>query len=192
MLVPDHTIFRNNAIKYYMQSKGKGVLPHFISWPVTVFLWVLLGLLIVTIVFAWYEQIPVYVEGSGIVLDTGKAAHSGSDESLAIVFLPPAQSARLRVGLPVTVHVGSNVAQLSGKIVEIESGINSLYTLSKRYGLNESCSFFIGKPSVVVLVGLGSTMVTALYAGNSLTAEVKIGSQRILSFIPGLSGLIGA
>lgn len=191
MLVPNHSIFRNNAIKYYMQNKERGVLPRFISWPVTMFMWVLLGLLVVTAFFAWYEQVPMYAQGSGMVLGSGRLVPTGNEESFAVLLLQPSQAERLRVGLPVMVHIGSDGLQLSGKIVEIEPNINSLYTLRNRYELHESYTLLMAQPSMVALISLGSAIVATFYAGNTFTAEVRIGSQRVLSLIPGLSGLVG-
>jgi hypothetical protein len=63
MLVPNHPIFRQNAVKHYMQSREKDTLPRFISLPIALFLWALLGLLLVVGLLAWYEQIPTYATG---------------------------------------------------------------------------------------------------------------------------------
>src|SRR2546429_475543 len=74
MLVPNHPIFRNNAVKHYMQSRDKDSLPRFISLPIALFLWILLGLLLVVGGLAWYEQIPSYVSGNGVVLNATSAS----------------------------------------------------------------------------------------------------------------------
>jgi hypothetical protein len=48
----------------------------------------------------------------------------------------------------------------------------------------------ITEPSVVVHVKLAPSLSSRLYAGSLITAQVQIGTQRILS-LPGLNDLIG-
>ena len=49
-------IFRNEAIEQYKQRKDKTTLPKFIPFPVMFLLWILLVLLLLVGVLAWYEQ----------------------------------------------------------------------------------------------------------------------------------------
>src|SRR5437879_9034110 len=85
----------------------KAVVPRLISWPIIVCLWLLLGVLIATGFLAWYVQVPTYVDGSGIILARGDMLQPAYGQMVAVVFLPPDQSAHLRVGLPVDVQIGS-------------------------------------------------------------------------------------
>jgi hypothetical protein len=186
--VPDRSVFRNDAIKRYMQSREKDVLPRIIPVPVAIFLWALLGVFIVTGVLAWYEQVPLYVMGTGIVLDQGKDLRSAKNE--AMVFLPPDQVAKLHIGLAVQVHIDAQGPQIIGKIAQIGSEVISPDTACQRYGI-EGASCLLSQPSVIVLVELGAAIAATRYAGSSVTAEVEVGTQRILSLLPGVGNLIG-
>jgi hypothetical protein len=200
MLVPNRSIFRNNAVNRYMHSRENKVKQRFTSLPVAIFLWVLLGLLIIAGCFAWYEQVPLYVHGTGIIINKGIAEYKvktkrfregeASNEAVAIVFLQPAASSGLQIGLPVLLHIGSSGLQLNSRITEIEPGLISPYALVKRYGLNGNCCPLVTQPSIVVQIGLGTTIPT-MYAGSMLTADVKVGTERVLPLLLGLGGVRG-
>ncbi|MBV9230607.1 MAG: hypothetical protein JOZ18_14955 [Chloroflexi bacterium] len=200
MSVSNRSIFRKTAINHYMHSREKKVKHRFTPLSATVFLWALFGLLVVAGAFAWYEQVPLYVSGTGVVINKGITGHKGnavrsrggeaSDEIVAIVFLPPDQSSKLQIGLPVQLHIGLSGLQLNRSIAEIEPGLISPYSALKRYGLNGNCCSLITQPSVVVLVGLG-TAIPTMYAGSMLTAEVKIGTERVLPLLLGWDGVRG-
>src|SRR5579883_3174704 len=97
MSVPRNPIFRDNAVKHYMQSRDKDTLPRFVPLPIALFLWVLLGLLLTAGVLAWYEQIPSYVSGHGVVLNSSYVPSSASyGGTLAVAFFSPDQAYDLR------------------------------------------------------------------------------------------------
>src|SRR5258706_600449 len=55
----------------YKRRMEKDVVARLISWPIILCLWLLLGALVVAAFFAWYVQVPTYVDGSGIILARG-------------------------------------------------------------------------------------------------------------------------
>jgi len=71
IVVSEHTIFRQNAIEAYRRGREKDVVPRLISWPIIVCLWLLLGVLLAAGFLAWYVQVPIYVDGPGIILARG-------------------------------------------------------------------------------------------------------------------------
>src|SRR5437660_10126996 len=101
----------------------KAVVPRLISWPIIVCLWLLLGVLIAAGFLAWYVQVPTYVDGSGIILAKGDMPEYGG--TVAVVFLPPDQSAHVRVGLPADVQISSAGMHVRGSIAKVEPGITS-------------------------------------------------------------------
>ncbi len=97
MMMSRQHIFRDKAIQHYRQSKERDILPRIVAPQVFLFLWILLGLLLASTVLTWLEQVPTRVEGSGIVLDQSKVA-SGSDSSVAVVFLPAESVGKVHSG----------------------------------------------------------------------------------------------
>ena len=192
IVVPEHTIFRQSAITAYKRSREKAVVPRLISWPIIVCLWLLLGVLIVTGFLAWYVQVPTYVDGSGIILARGDMLQPVYGGMVAVVFLPPDQSAHLRVGLPVDVQMGSAGVLVHSTIAQVEPGITSPDAARQRYRLGGVGALLVTQPSIVVIIKLGTTLPATSYAGSLLTAKVEIGSQRLLTLLPGLGNFLGS
>jgi hypothetical protein len=182
MQTPRPAIFRENAVKAYLQGRDKDTLPHFISLPVALILWVLIALVFVAGGLAWSAKIPVFVAGTGIVLY--ESGYPQNDRrAVALVFLPPEQASRLYVGLPVRIQLGASGPEVVSKIAGVEPRVISPYVACRAYGLDANCAALITRPAVVALVKLES-LSSATYAGSILTAEVEVGSQRIISLLP--------
>jgi hypothetical protein len=188
--VPDRTIFRQSAIEAYRRAMEKDVVPRLIAWPIIVCFWLLLGVLIAAGLLAWYVQVPTYVAGSGITLARGAMRQPAAGEMVAVVFLPPDQSAHVRVGLPVHVQMGSAGAYVEGTIAKVEPDITSPDAVRKHYRLGGVGSVLITQPSTVVIVKLRTTLPATAYAGSLLTAKIEIGSQRLLALLPGLGKVL--
>jgi len=192
---PDRLIFRTNAIQHYARVEEKSTTLQFISWPVIALLWGLLGLFFVGCVLAWFGEIPTYVTGQGEVLNH-TMLHQGSqtllqhDSAVAIIFLPPRLATQLHIGLSVQITIGSSGLQMQSQIEKLEPGITSPYAVHQRYGCDAKCSLFLTQPSIVVLVKLQPNLATT-YAGSIVSAQIKVGSQRIISLIPGVGSVIG-
>ena len=190
--MPERTIFRQSAITAYKRGIEKDVVPRLISWPIIVCLWLLLGVLIAVGSLAWYVQVSTYVNGPGIILARGDMLQPEDGAMVAVVFLPPDQSAHMRVGLPVNVQIGSAGVHVQSTIAKVEPGITSPDAARKRYGLDSAGALLITQPSIVVIIRLGTALPATSYAGSLLTAEVEIGSQRLLALLPGLGKFLGS
>lgn len=186
MIVPRNSIFRDKALKHYTQGRKKDVLPNFSSIPVAVFFWVLLASLIATGLLAWYGQVPIYLTGPGIVLNTRNQALPGNNEPAALVFFPPSASAQLHAGLSVNIQLGISGQQLTSTIAEVEPGTTSPAAALAHYGLNTGGSSQANQPTVVVVVRLGANFPVALYAGSPLAVEVNVGTRSLFSALTGL------
>ena len=192
MVVPEHTIFRERALMAYRRGREKDVVPRLISWPIIVCLWLLLGVLIAAGFLAWYVQVPTYVDGSGIILGRGDMLQPADGEPVAVVFLPPHQSAHMRVGLPADIQIGSAGVHVRGTIARVEPGITSPTAARKRYRLDSTGALLVTQPRIVVIIRLGTTLPATAYAGSLLTAKVEVGFQRLLTLLPGLGEFLGS
>ena len=186
------TIFRSKALQHYAASRQKDVLPRLVSPPVFVFFWILLGLLLVAGITAWLAQVPTYIVASGVVLDRGiTQGQQASDEAVAVIFLPASHSLHVQTGQSLLLHIGSTATPLSYRIDRVEPGVLSPSAARKRYGLDSATSQAITEPSIVLTVSLGPAFPTHQYAGSLVSAQIQVGSQRVLSLLPGLGQLIG-
>src|SRR5689334_2986252 len=113
MAVPNHPIFRKNAVKHYMRSRDKETLPRFISLPIALFLWILLGLLLAVGGLAWYEQVPTYASANGVVLSSSKyMPQHTSQGAVAVAFFAVGLANHLYVGQTVSVRFASSTQSL--------------------------------------------------------------------------------
>ena len=191
MTASKRTIFRHKALQQYEQSRNKTVLPRYVSPPIFVCLWILLGLLIIARVAAWLGQVPTYVARSGVVLDPGSTTQQGGNEGVAVVFVPATPSLTLRPGLPVQLQIGSTGPQLTTTIATVEPGMVSPNEARDRYALGGVASAVITQPSVVVTARLGPSIPAQVYAGSIVSAQVQVGTRSVLSLLPGLGSLSG-
>jgi hypothetical protein len=107
----------------------------------------------------------------------------------AVLFLPPAQVKNLHIGTPVRLHVGLSDQQPNNQITSIEPSAMSPAVLRSLFHL-ENYPLFITQPVAVVMVKLDPAFATA-HAGSTLTADVQVGSQSLISLLPGVGSLFG-
>jgi hypothetical protein len=168
------SIFREEALQRYIRSREKSILPRFTAPPILLFFWCLLVIFLLGGAFSWFEQVPVYATGGGVVPNSG---------SNVLIFIPYSPSLALHVGEPVQVQLASNGTQLSGKVTSADLHQFSPAQIRQRYQVQ------VAGPAVVVTVSLGPSFSAQTYAGSVLSAQVQVGSQRLISFLPGLNGL---
>ncbi len=191
MAEPSRSIFRTSAINHYIQKREKDILPRLVTPPVFLFLWVLFGLLMIAGLLAWWTEVPTYVTGSGIILEQGLQSKLVNKEGIVLIFLPAESAGKLRVGLPILLHIGSTGLSFTSKIEQVEPGIVSPSEARKRYALDSSASQIFTEPSVVATVKFIPTLSARMYAGSIVNAQVQVGSRRVLSLLPGFERLIG-
>ena len=61
---PHHSLFRERAIKEYMQRREKDVLPRLMAPSVLIFLYLLLLLILLAGLLVWWEVVPLFTTGS--------------------------------------------------------------------------------------------------------------------------------
>lgn len=181
-------LFREHALKHYLQKREKDILPRLISPPIFICGWFLLCLVVAVGVVAWLEEVPIFVTGSGIVVAQQQGNDSGA---MARLFLPAREARLVHVGEASLLQVGTTGPSVMSKIVHVEPGLLSPDALHKRYGFNYAGMPIITEPSVAVDVQVGPTVPAHLYAGSPVNAQIQIGTQRVLSLLPGFDSLIG-
>jgi hypothetical protein len=189
--VPDRAIFRESALEAYRRRTERDIVPRLVSRPIIVCLWVLLGTLLAAVLVAWSIHVPSYVRASGVVSGPGKQSDPVAGEAAVVLFLPPDESARTRVGQPVDVQIGSSGTPLRGAIAKVEPGVIGPDAARRRYRFRGGADV-LTQPSMVVLVRLGRALSPTAYGGSSLTARIEIGSQRLLALLPVLGKLVPA
>jgi hypothetical protein len=183
--VANRVIFRESAIQAYRRGRVKDIMPRLTSRPAIICLWLLLAVLVATAAVAWTVRVPVYVGAQGVILQNGAGG-----KTAAVLFLPPDQSAHVRVGQPVHAQVGSSGPAVLGAVARVEPGVIGPDTARAKYRFEPGVDI-VRQPWTVVIVRLGQSLPSAAYGGSLLTARVEIGSQRLLAFFPGLGKLVG-
>jgi hypothetical protein len=183
MPLSNNTIFRSKTIQKYIQNREKSVLPRVIAPPVFLLCWFILMLLIAAGIAVWLGQVPVYISGSGAVLEQ----HTSSQQTataVAVIFLPPSSVSRLHAGLPIQLQIGQSGPVLHTTIGTVEYTPLSPQQIQQQYGLRVSA------PSCVVVVSLGAVLPAHLYVGSLVQAQIQIGSESLLSLFPVLNSLL--
>lgn len=189
MLAARHSIFRDKALKRYIEGRKKDVLPNFSSIPVAIFFWVLIGSFTATGLVAWYMQVPVYLAGPGIMLGEGNAAQGASNGATALVFFSPGASAKVHVGQSAQIQTSTGGSPLTGAIVEVAPGTTNLAAALQHYGLGSgsaSSTSLSSQQVVVALLKLGAGVPATLYPGSFLTVEVNVGTQSLFFALAGI------
>ncbi len=124
---------------------------------------------------------------------TGKSASATGKlvptTGMVVFFIPPVQVQNLQTGMSIRLNIGSSSEQINSQITSIKPGVMSPAALSSLFHL-ENTSLSITQPSMVVEVKLDPALATT-YAGSIVTADLQVGSQRLISLLPGVGGLFG-
>jgi len=108
---------------------------------------------------------------------------------MAVFFLPPAQAQSLHAGMPISLNIISSGRHIDSQITNIVPDVMTPAALRSLFHL-ENTSLAITEPSMIVVVKLDNALA-ARYVGSLVTANLQLGSQRLISFLPGIGGLFG-
>src|SRR5205823_3950850 len=141
----------------------------------------------------WSRDVPTFATSSGIVMAHPAAQPSGTKPMpampMAVFFFPPVQLQNLRLGESIRLHVNSSGLQLNTQITSIDPNVMNPTALRSRFHL-ENAALLITQPSAAVEVKLDPAFAAA-YEGSVMTADVQVGSRRLVSLLPGVGGLFG-
>ncbi len=136
------------------------------------------------------KQVPV--TGKSVPV-TGKQVpvmgKTGLPTTMAVLFLPPAQVNSLHIGTPVRLHIEPSNQQFNKQITGIEPSAMSPAALRSLFHL-ENYPLSFTQPVAVIMVKLDPAFATA-HMGSTLTADVQVGSQSLISLLPGVGSLFG-
>ncbi len=186
MSVSRQQIFRASALRHYMHNQEKSSYLRFIPLPIALLLWMLLGLFIFAGYMAWNEEIPTYVNASGLVVTTApaKAPVKGRmPDTRAVLFLPLTQVATVHVGMPVRLYVGGSARSFVSRITTIAAETRSPADIHAQYE-HANCSLLVTQPVTEITVTLPGD--AKKFNGSLLAAQITVGSRRLLSLLPGI------
>lgn len=176
-------IFRERAIQSYRQGREKDILPRFVSPPVFLFLWIILGLCLVAGWVAWSIRVPIYVDGTGVM---------AASEARVVVFVSAVHQQRLHAGEPVQMQLGTTGPRLRRTVTTVVPTLLSPEEARQDYHLDGTLALLVTEPSVVLVIALDASSALSAYAGSIVSAHVQVGDVRLLSFLPLVGQWIGA
>lgn len=186
----ERSIFRDSAIKKYHQRQEQGVILRVASPPAFLIFWIISLFLLGAAGLAWTTQVPIAVNGQGVVVEQGATGKFGH-EVVAMLFFPPGQQADFHSGQPATVSIGSTAISITGTVEQVETAVISPDEARSRFNLQGGLAQVITEPSIIITIHIGSVAATQLYAGSLCTAQIHIGSQRVLSLLPVFNQILG-
>lgn len=182
---PKGSIFRTEAVRRYVESQERSVLPRLVSPPTFLYLWSLLGLLAASTAIAWSVKIPSYISGSAAV--TRLRSEGRSSQPVAVAFFPPQYLSKLQASQKLFLKLDRpGESRLKLSILSVQ--ILSPKAIQKQFALNPS----IDEPAVAVIASwelAPSELPLTAYLGTSGRAEVEIGTERVISLLPMLPEL---
>lgn len=188
------SIFRDEAVRHYVESREKSVLPRIVSPQTFLYLWSLLGLLAASSIITWFAKIPVYASGPAVVTRWPKAEGMG-EELVVVAFLPPQYITKLGTNQKLFLKfdgMGDRGAfpqgnRFSSTILAVEPQIRSPNSVQKQFALSPSVAQALTQPVAVVIARLkpvSTELPASVYLGSLGRAEVEIDSQRAISLLP--------
>lgn len=190
MPASERSIFRDSAIKKYLQRQEQGILLHVASPPIILFFWIVLLFLLGAGGLAWSIRVPISVQGQGLVIEQG-ATGQVEGSVVAVLFLALDDQADLHVGQPATVTIGSAASHLQGTVESVGTTAISPDEARSRFNLQGGLAQVITEPSITVTISIGPAASTQIYAGSLCDAQIQVGSRSVLSLLPGFQHIFG-
>ncbi len=185
------SIFREVAIRRYIEGKETSVLPRLVSPRTFVYLWSLLGLLTASSFVAWFTKVPVYASGSAMVVRLNNRTR---DPTIAFVaFFPARYLTSLQNARTLFLKFDAmGDDRFSRSMIKVEPQIYSPDAIQKQFALNARTAQTVTQPSAVVVAALLEknapeqlqTLPASTLLGSVGHAEVEVESQQMISLLP--------
>lgn len=189
MATPDRSIFRQRALDHYMQRQDGHVVLRLVSPHMFLSLWLLLLLAVSGGVLTWTIQMPVMIQGKGLIVQRKAADGKTSREGSVLLLFPPDQRASLKVGQPVSVTIPSAGITFHSSIQTIEEGVMSPTEIGAQFDSQLPLAMTIVGPAVVAVAPVEPMSALRTYLGSQCQVQVQIGSRSVLSLVPGSGAL---
>lgn len=176
-----NSIFRDKAVKHYLEGREQEVLPWFISPANFILLWIVFAALIGSVaVAAYFMQIPLYASGSAIVVDGDSAVR----DSEVVTFLPPEHLESLDKGQDLLLQPDPESERVSLQITGVENKALSPREARERFNLRGAERSLIESPVAVATAPAGELtggLDQSSYEGAIYQAEVQLGTRRVIT-----------
>lgn len=176
--------FRQQALEYYFQSREQSILPRLAKPRVFLLLWILLVFTSTAVFMACFEQIPVYVSGSGVITEQRPLQNRELVlPAIALVVVPiiPSHISQIPIGAPVRVQIGTQGQSFMTTVDVVELGILSPDEIQQRYQPGPGLAALITDPSIVILIKLVPPFTSPMYTGSLLSVQIQVGSTSVFS-----------
>jgi hypothetical protein len=189
MATVDRSIFRKRALDKYMQRQEQNVVLQLVSPRMFVFLWALLLLAVGAGYLVWSIQEPIVVQGKGVVVQPKTANGKTGQAIVVMILLPPDQQANLKVGQPISINITSANITFTSTVQTIEAGVMSPAAITTQLNLPVQLTQTLSGPSVVAVAPVEPMSLAKTYLGSQCEAQVQIGTQSVLSVLPGYNSI---
>lgn len=161
-----------------------------VSPPVFGFLWLLLLLCVGAGVLVWSMQVPLVVQGKGIVIQQKGTQGKSQQTAMVLLLLPADQRANLKAGQPVRVIIASTNVAFTGMIEHVGAGAMSPATINAQFHIQIPQAQATAGPYSVATVPVAPTVQIQIHPGSVCQAQVQIGSANVFSLLPGFSNFL--
>ncbi len=191
----DSSIFRKRAIEKYMRRKEMHVILRLVSPPMFLFLWVLLLLAVCGGVLVALIQVPVLAPGKGIVVQQVMQqkvnTKQNAQQIIVLLLLSPDQQKNLKAGQPVSISIMAANITFNSTVENVQPMVMSPTDIRNQYNLSVPLAQTISGPSMVASATVQPASLAKTYLGSECDVQVKIGSQSVLSLVPGIDNFSG-
>jgi hypothetical protein len=180
----DHSIFRPDALRRYLESREASVLPRFVRPPMVPGLWLLLVLLVAGSTLASYAEVPVHISGEAVRVDETIYRRSPEDGIALVVFLAPERLSHLKVGQRLFVPL--DPGRVTGRVIEVQPEIISPAVAQERFVISTAAARAIAQPSVVAIARLEPlpcSAADAIRVGAVHRADIDVGSRGVIALL---------
>ncbi len=180
------SIYRADAVLRYGRGREKSVLPRFVCPGTMTWLWIFLGLLMVSGLLVCLVRLPRFSSGQGIFVKSTDLYAANSSNLVMVALLPHDILSSLHVGQKLFVNLGGKSERLSGSIIAVEPEVNSPEEVRKRFSLSRETALAATKPLAVAIAQVGrhsSDLSASSYDGSIYHVDVEIGSRRLISLL---------
>ncbi|WP_149403782.1 hypothetical protein [Dictyobacter arantiisoli] len=186
----ERPVFRESALERYQQRNEQGILLRVSYPPALIFFWIFLLILFGVGGFAFSIQVPVVIQGQGVVI-VQKVAGQSRAAVVAELFFSPDQLTHLHTGQSAVVNIGSSPINVSGIVEHVDTNLMSPDEARSRFNLQGGLAQVIIGPSITVTLSIRSAASIQVYAGSLCNAQIQTGSQSVLSLLPGFNQFLG-
>lgn len=185
---PQHIppFFRATALQRYLTQRERDILPRLVAPSIFLYCWLLSGILLGTLIMAWFIEVPILLEAPGIVEAT-PIQHSSQRLFTAIAFLSTPQSApylnphhcRLRIG---------TITTLPCTLQHLSPQMLSPHTLFERFQFSINPSLLPTQPTLIAEVTFVAPPDLPDVSASRVSIQFQTGTQRLISLLPGAIG----